>query len=97
LGSRACRFFDCQGHRRQADAPALALGVDRHHRDLTRLRTGLIVQSTRDEADRRAILYGNLDEIAVEDGGFFQDEDVDCHDAMVALLDWRPNRFCAWP
>jgi hypothetical protein len=29
-------LLDGQGHQRQADAPALALRVDRHHVDLTR-------------------------------------------------------------
>jgi hypothetical protein len=58
-------LLDCQGHQRQADAPALAFRVDRHHLDLTRPQAVLIVNDDRDETDRSAILHGHPDAVAL--------------------------------
>jgi DNA-binding transcriptional MerR regulator len=58
-------LVDCQGYQRQADAPALAFRVDRHHLDLTRPQAILIVEDDRDETDRPTILDRHPDAVTL--------------------------------
>jgi hypothetical protein len=68
LGERDAELTDLldrQGYQRQADAPALAFRVDRHHLDLTGLRAALMMEDDRDETDRSAVLHGHPDAVAL--------------------------------